>query len=136
MRYLTLIIFLFLPFSTFAAVETVGGISGFFSQVMNYLHSIADFFLNDIPLAIVNFQVYVFAWLLKYKLESTLWAINQSMSIATTFLGLISYTELLNTLVSHLPNDVKAVAGSIGIFQALSIIIEAYITKFIYAMFN
>lgn len=138
MKYLFLIVFIFFPFFVFAesTQQDVSGITGFFSQVMFYLNSIADFVLNDIPLAFINFKVYVFAWLLKFKYESMLWAINQSMSIATTFMGLISYTELLNTLVANLPNDVKAVAGSIGIFEGLSLIVEAYITRFIYGMFN
>lgn len=139
--YFFSIIFVFIlivPTHVLAAesVNSASGITGFFSQVMSYLHSIADFFLVDLPAAIENFFVYIVAWLLKMKLEGILWSINFSMQIASKFLELVSFAEVVNTLLAGLPNDVRAIASQFAIFEALTMVIEAMLTKFIYGMLN
>lgn len=134
MKSLIVFIVFFVSFSAFANTETVGGISGFFSQVMYYLHSIADFFLVDLPNTIQNFLVYVSAWLLKQKLEAILWSIEFSMSVASSFLDMLSFGEVVNSLVGRLPNDVKAVATQFAVFEALTMLIEAGITRYVYGM--
>lgn len=118
------------------SVESVEGITGFFAVVMSYLRSIADFFLVDLPNALDNLMVYLVAYLLKLKLEGILWSINFSMAVASTFLDMISYSAVVNAFLSSLPNDVKAIASQFAVFEALTMIIEALITRYVSGMIN
>lgn len=136
MRLILFISIYFISLSVFANEQTVSGIGGFFSQVMYFLNSIVDFFLVDLPETFNNFLVYSFAYYLKVKLYLTLWSMNFADSVAVAFLDIIAFQDSINEVIFFLPNDVQAIAREFGIFEALTIIIEALISNFVYRMFN
>tara|TARA_B100001063_G_C16710570_1_gene527774 strand:- start:580 stop:1005 length:426 start_codon:yes stop_codon:yes gene_type:complete len=135
-----LVLFLFVSFfapSAFATSDSsgflLGGLSSFFGFVVDILNSIYHFFSFVIPTAFSEFLLWISSWYLKMKFFSIYHGLEFAHSIAITFLDMINITNFVNSAISSLPNDMRQLASDIRFFDALTLVVEAWITKLVYS---
>ncbi len=54
--------------------------------------------------------------------------------VALSFINMISINEVVNTAIANLPPDLRQAASDMRLFDALTLLIEAYITRLVYSM--
>jgi hypothetical protein len=137
MKILIIVLSLIL-FAPFASADSgiVSGITGFFSYVMEFFDNIKIFIFETIPNAMTNFFIWISSWYLKMKFMSIYYSLQFSHSVATTFMDMINITTFVNSAISALPQDMKQLAADVRFFDALTLVVEAWITKLVYGGFS
>jgi hypothetical protein len=122
-------------FSTFASsgVQTVDGIMGVLGLIGDFFYSIYLFIFDYIPSLIVQFFIWLSAFALKLKFYFMFEGIKFAHSVATTFLDLIDISSFVNSAISALPQDMKQLASDFRFFEALTLVVEAWITRLVYS---
>jgi hypothetical protein len=124
-----------LSFSAFASdgTQTVDGIMGVLGLIGDFFYSIYLFIFDYLPSLIVQFFVWLSAFALKIKFYFMYEGLVFAHSIATTFLELIDISSFVNSAISALPQDMKQLASDFRFFEALTLVVEAWITKLVYS---
>lgn len=131
-----LIVFLFVTFfvpSALADNFIVSGITGFFDYVLEFLTSLKVFIFEVIPQTISNIFIWITSWFLKMKFLSIYYSLEFAHAVATTFLDMINITNFVNSAIGSLPQDMRQLASDIRFFDALTLVVEAWITKLVYS---
>lgn len=132
---LFLLMCVFMLFPSFAYAGMIDGISGFFSSLLGYVESFWAFLTVGIPTIIGDFFVWLSSYLLYLKFTFLLSGLEFAHSVATTFLEMINISDAINVAIDALPQDFKQIAIDIRFFDALTLVIEAWITKMVYSGF-
>ena len=131
----SLFLLMLVLFPSFAHAGVIDGISGFFSALLGYVESFWEFLTVGIPTIIGDFFVWLSSYLLYLKFMFLLSGLEFAHSVATTFLNMINISEAINVAINSLPQDFKQIAIDIRFFDALTLVIEAWITKMVYSGF-
>ena len=132
---LFLLMCVFMLFPSFACAGMIDGISGFFSSLLGYVESFWAFLTVGIPTIIGDFFVWLSSYLLYLKFTFLLSGLEFAHSVSTTFLEMINISDAINVAIDALPQDFKQIAIDIRFFDALTLVIEAWITKMVYSGF-
>ncbi|XPF94287.1 DUF2523 family protein [Colwellia sp. RE-S-Sl-9] len=138
MRLIIVVCCLF-SFSVLAQEVTSGsvdGLSGFFTFVSNILADINNFIFVTIPELINNFFVWVTSFYLKLQFFAMYESLKFSHEVALTFLSMIDISSFINSAISALPQDMKQLAVDLRFFEALTLVVEAWVTRLVYTGFN
>ncbi|XPF92672.1 DUF2523 family protein [Colwellia sp. RE-S-Sl-9] len=138
MRLIIVVCCLF-SFSVLAQEVTSGsvdGLSGFFTFVSNILADINNFIFVTIPELINNFFVWVTSFYLKLQFFAMYESLKFSHEVALTFLSMIDISSFINSAISALPQDMKQLAVDLRFFEALTLVVEAWVTRLVYSGFN
>jgi hypothetical protein len=128
-RFIFVLFVLLFSSSSFAGV----GITDFFGEVSAFFESIWYFITTTIPSVINSFFVWVYSYALYLYFSFLFAGIEFSHSVALTFLDMININEVVNTAAGALPSDMKQAAIDMRFFDALTLIVEAAITRFVYS---
>jgi hypothetical protein len=126
MRFLIVIFLLLFPSFAFSADF------GFFTDVNNFFDDVWSFITVTIPEAIESFFVFIATYSLYLKFYFIKESLIFSHTVATSFLDMVDLNQVINSSVSALPGDLKQVVVDIGFFEALTLVVEAGITRFVY----
>ena len=126
------LILLFIPSIAFAdEVKTYEGLAGLASAIGVFFTDIWEFFNSDLP----TFIERAMQWILK---EATLFMINaqiESMefawSVAKSVMESFQISSKITAASSALPPDVQAAVVDMRLFDAVNIIIQAYISRYV-----
>lgn len=129
MRLLIFVLLIFMSFDTFASST---GVTGFFDSVVSYLNEFLYFFTNTIPTTINTFFVWLTSYLLYLKFYLMYSSLVFAHEVALSFINLININDVVNASVSNLPPDLRQAAYEMRLFDALSLIVEAFITRLVY----
>lgn len=131
MRFLFLVLLVFLPFESFASSS---GVTGFFETITFYFHEFIEFITVIIPQAINDFFVWLTTYALYLKFSLMYGSLVFAHEVALSFINMISINEVVNTAIANLPPDLRQAASDMRLFDALTLLIEAYITRLVYSM--
>lgn len=132
MKLLIFVLLAFFSFDIFAAPQT--GVTGFFETATIFFMSIYEFFTVIIPTAIGDFFVWLTSYLLYLKFYLMYETLVFAHEVALSFIQMININEVVNTAISNLPPDLRQAASDMRFFDALSLLIEALITRLVYQM--
>ena len=112
------------------------GVTSFFEIVLGYFNSFYDFIFSDIPAAIDRF----FVWLLSYYVYLKLYSMYRFIvfyhDVALSLIDTLDLTNVVNSSISALPSDIRQTLIDCRVFDALSLLIEAFITRIVFSMSN
>jgi hypothetical protein len=124
-----LIVFLFIfPSAAFASGD------GFFGGVFTFFGDFWYFITVSIPSAVDSFFVYLATYALYLKFYFIKESLEFSHSVAVTFLDMVSIRDVVHRATTALPTDLRQISSDIGFFEALSLVVEAMVTRFVYQM--
>lgn len=112
------------------------GVLTFFDTVLEFINEIWIFFTVTIPMKIEAFFGWLVKWLIFSKIQSMIWAVEFSNTIAIEVLDLLALDDLINTSISGLPSEIRNVAIDVGFFEALTIVFEAFLTRLVYSFIS
>jgi hypothetical protein len=118
-----------MSFDTFASST---GMTGFFDSVVAFFSDILQFFTETIPNKINTFFVWLTSYLLYLKFYLMYSSLVFAHEVALSFMDMININEVVNTAIANLPPDLRQAAADMRFFDALSLLIEALITRLIY----
>jgi len=124
-----------MSFSTFASagIQQVTGLMGIVNSIGDFFYSIYLFFFDYLPSLLGQFFVWLTAYALKIKFYFMYQSLVFAHQVATTFLELIDISSFVNSAISALPQDAKQLAAEFRFFEALTLVVEAWITKLVYS---
>lgn len=126
MRILLVVFLLIFPSVAFASGD------GFFGGVFTFFEDFWYFITVSIPSAVDNFFVYLATYALYLKFYFIKESLEFSHSVAVGFLDMVNIRDVVHNATGALPADLKQVASDIGFFEALTLVVEAMITRFVY----
>lgn len=130
MRILIFVVLAFFSFDLFAADQT--GVTGFFDTATIFFMSIIEFFTVTVPNKISEFFVWLSSYLLYLKFKLMYSSLVFAHEVALSFIRMISINEVVNTAIANLPPDLRQAASDMRFFDALTLLIEAFITRLVY----
>ena len=116
-------------------VNTFNGITGFFEKSLMFMNSFSNFIFFDIPSKIVQFMAWLGTYIVWIKLLIIQSSLESSHDLAVKLIDSLNMTQVINSAVSNLPPDTRQILIGIRFFDGLQLVIEAYVTRFIYSMF-
>jgi len=131
MKVLVFIFFMFMSFSSFAA-DT--GFFGFFGSVEAFFHDIWFFITDVIPRKITEFIFWIKLYLTYMKFYLFLETLRLAHEVALDFIQQMNISEVINVAISNLPNVLQKAAADMRIFDSLSLLVEALITRLVYSV--
>jgi hypothetical protein len=130
MKYLFLVfVLLFSSFSFASGTQSIG----FFDGIFKFFYDLFYFFTDVVPSVITQFFVYLSTYVLYIKFVLLKASLEFAHSVALGFLDLADVTGVINSAISSLPSDLQQVAADIRFFDGLTLIVEAFITRFVYS---
>lgn len=129
MRLFVFVLLIFISFDSFAANT---GITGFFDSVAFFFNEILYFFTMTIPEKLNNLLVWLTSYLLYLKFYLMYSSLVFAHEVAMSFIDMININEVVNTAITSLPADLRQAASDMRFFDALSLLIEALITRLVY----
>ena len=136
MKIFLLLILLFTPFYAFSLTEPVTTSSGFWNGFTDFFEAILNFIFITIPQFFSDLLVYIVSYALYIKFTLMLGSIEFAFDAATSFLNLVDLNTTITSATSGLPPDLQRAAYDFRFFQCVSLIIEAYIARFIFDLMN
>lgn len=133
MRLLALILLTFISFDSLANAGDTG-LFGFFGAVELFFNDIIYFFTDVIPRKITEFIFWVKLYIAYTKFYLMIETLRFSYEIALSFIEQMNINEVIDVAVSNLPPDLRKAAVEMRVFDALSLLIEALITRFVYSV--
>lgn len=133
MKYIFIVIFLFLPTVVFA--DTYEGATGFAQSFGDYLNDFWSFFNDDVPSFFDRMFIFFFEKLTLFWITTKLEMIKLSWLIAKGVIENFQIGSKLLAATSLLPNDVQAAFIDLRLFDAVNLLIQAYVTRFVLRIF-
>jgi hypothetical protein len=123
------------PFVVIATPVTqeVTGLMGIIGKIGDFFFSIYIFIFDYVPSLISQFFVWLFAWGLKLKFYFMYQGLVFAHDVAETFLDLIDISSVVNASITALPQDMRQIAVEFRFFEALTLLVEAWITRLVYS---
>ena len=133
MRILLCLLFMSISFSALAG-DSNAGFFGFFGAIEIFFYDVMEFITVVIPTKITEFIFWFKLYMAYLKFYFILEALRFSHELALTFVQQLNISEVINIAISNLPNDLQKAASDMRVFDALSLIVEALITRFVYSV--
>ncbi|CAM4441526.1 DUF2523 family protein [Pseudoalteromonas maricaloris] len=128
--HITFIIVLFL-LPTLAIADDYEGYEGLFNFINDFATDIWEFWDTDVPEFITRF----FAWFVEYatliKLKIEFETIKFSWEVSKNIIENFQIGSRITSAASALPNDVRAALVDMRAFDALNVIIQALVTRYV-----
>lgn len=136
MKYILLLfLFLFLLFSilfpVFALADTYQGEAGSSQMVADSFGQIYTFFFTDIPNLFHRFTAWIIVWMVKAQLYAQLELMKYSWSVAKVLISDLNIMTEINSQMSLLPEDLRKALSDMHFLDGLTLILNAYMTKFV-----
>lgn len=100
--------------------------------LFDLVQTISDFFKNGIYQFFVDLFAYIVVWWHKLKLQGLIFMVQFSWDIAAQLMQDLNITGFLNSMYTHLDNQILNVMLYFRIPEALNTIINAYLTRYIF----
>ncbi|QTE84363.1 DUF2523 family protein [Shewanella algae] len=129
--FIALAVLFFMP----SAYANTGGIAGFAQQVIDYG---ADFWLaitEGVPDMFMRMTAWAFEAAVYLKFMLYLEGIKFSWGVAKLVLQDLSISQTLNTFAGALPSTLRAVLVDIRFFDAVNVILQAFVTRMVMRFF-
>ena len=133
MKLLVLLVFWSLSFSAFS-VEPSTGISGMFTSIENFFSYTYTFITDVIPTTISGFFLYIKLWLTYHYALHVLDVLKYSYQFALNFIAELNINDVINVAIGNLPPDLRSAATEMRVFDALTLLTEALITRFVFSL--
>ena len=133
MKLLVLLVFWSLSFSAFS-VEPSTGISGIFTSIENFFSYTYTFITDVIPTTISGFFLYIKLWLTYHYALHVLDVLKYSHQFALNFIAELNINDVINVAIGNLPPDLRSAATEMRVFDALTLLTEALITRFVFSL--
>ncbi|WP_417356610.1 MULTISPECIES: DUF2523 family protein [Gammaproteobacteria] len=122
-------LFLFaLLFSPMAFADSPGG---FFEEVYGYLQSFWDAINNDVPSFFQRMVAYAIETLMYIKFYLMWLSLDFAWGVAKAILDDFQISELLLSLFNQLPDDLRQFLIDIKLFDAIGMMLNAHVTRFV-----
>ena len=131
MRLLILLFCLFISFDSFADDS---GMFGFFGSVEAFFTDIWFYITDVIPRKITEFIFWLKLYLAYSKFYMMLELLRFAHEVALSFIQQLNINEVINVAIDNLPQDLRKAAVDMRVFDALSLLIEALITRMVYTV--
>ncbi|WP_440053035.1 DUF2523 family protein (plasmid) [Pseudoalteromonas sp. T1lg65] len=126
-----LLISAFLFLSPVALASHYDGYQGVFSFMNDFVSDIWDFLDTDLP----NFITRFFAWFVEYatllRLKIELETIKFSWQVSKNIIENFQIASRITSAANQLPADVRAALVDMRAFDALNVVIQALITRYV-----
>jgi hypothetical protein len=127
MRYFIVVFLMFPSFvmaGDFAFIDVIGSI----------WESIWIFISVDIPAFIERVTAYIIKFIVLLKFNMLIHSTEFAYSIAVEVLESLNMTQIVNQSIGRLDSDIVQTLADIRFFDAVQLIIEAFVTRFILDM--
>ncbi len=132
-KFLLFITVFFSPLA-FAGYEVTEWTFGtFFGHVEDYLYEFYTFFSVSVPAMLQRATEYFYYWMILSRINSMLFFMDVSFSIAEMLLSDIGLASVMNGALASLDQDMRALISQLGIIRAINILIEAWIARFVFS---
>ena len=129
MKFLLLFLFLF---SSFAFAQDSSTATNFWDGFTTFFQEIQEFIFVYIPATIQRFVVYVASYALYLQYLMILSSLDLAFSVAQSFLNLVDLSGAISAATSGLPLDLQRAAYDFRFFECVTLVIEAYIARFVF----
>lgn len=126
-----LLIMLFIPSLAFANIPVYEGISGLAEAIGNFFTDIWNFLLADLPSFFNRAMQWFFLELSLFMINAEIESIKFAWSIAKSVMEGFQISSKITAASSALPPDVQAAVVDMRLFDAVNIIIQAYISRYV-----
>lgn len=131
MRLLILLFCLFISFDSFADDS---GMFGFFGSVEAFFDDIWLYITEVIPRMVMEFIFWLKLYLAYSKFYMMLEFLRFAHEVALSFIQQLNINEVINVAIDNLPQDLRKAAVDMRVFDSLSLLIEALITRMVYTV--
>lgn len=129
------ICFVFLPFFIFTAhalePEQATGAQGAATVASNFISDIWDFFDKDVPEFFQRALAYIIKQVVLFQINAQIEAIKLAWSVSKEILESFQIASKIASTANALPQDVKAALVDLRFFDALNIIVQAFIARYV-----
>lgn len=122
---------LFIPSLAFANIPVYEGISGLAEAIGNFFTDIWNFLLADLPSFFNRAMQWFFLELSLFMINAEIESIKFAWSIAKSVMEGFQISSKITAASSALPPDVQAAVVDMRLFDAVNIIIQAYISRYV-----
>ena len=134
-RYVTFILVM-LPFLAFANTTTYEDAAGTSQMLADNITGFWTYLFDDMPSALERF----WAWLLQYWVQMKLYAqlelMKFSWGVAKAMIENLSIMSQITAQISVLPIDARQALIDMRLFDAINLLIQAWMTKFVMGTFK
>lgn len=114
--------------SAFAADWSLGE---FFSTINTFTDDVSSFLFDDVPSLIDRMIAYIIEFITYIYIKMMIYGIQTSFRVAELILSDFGFTQAIEQYANLLPPDMRNAAVNMQIFNALNLIVEAYIARFV-----
>lgn len=130
MRIIFFVVFL-LTFSFSVHAETYEGVNGAFKMATHFVTDIWTFLETDVPDFITRFFAWFIEWIILAKLTVEYETIKFSWAVSKQVIENFQIGSKIAAASSALPRDVQAALVDMRAFDALNVVIQAYVSRFV-----
>lgn len=126
------ITFIFLPLLVFGVhAEQASGVQGAATVASNFINDIWDFFDKDVPEFFERALAYIIKQVVLFKINAQIESMKLAWSISKEVLESFQIGSKIASTANALPQDVKAALVDLRFFDALNIIAQAFIARYV-----
>ena len=129
-----ILFFIILSLFSFNAFAADSGMFAIFSSIENFFSSIYNFITVVIPQTIFDFFIYIKLWMAYHYALYLLDVIKHSHQFALSFIAELNLKDVIDTAIGNLPPDLRSAATEMRVFDSLTLLTEALITRFVYTI--
>jgi hypothetical protein len=133
MRILILFLLVFLSFDVYAE-ENSTGFFAIFGAIENFFIDIFIFITVVIPEKITEFIFWFKLFIAYMQFSLMLDTLRFSHDVALTLIDSLNINDVIDVAISKVPSDIRQAAIEMRFFEALNLIVEALITRFLYSI--
>lgn len=128
------LVFWLLSFNAFSAETSGTGFSGMFAAIEQFFADIYYFITEVIPQKIFDFFIYIKLYFAYHYALYVYETLKYSHNFALTVLSDLNITDVINVALDNLPSDLRSAATEMRVFDALTLLTEALITRFVFTI--
>lgn len=129
MKKLLFIFLCFVPFLANAGLYT--DISGAAQMVGDFFDDVWTFAFEDVPSMFQRLTAWLIVWMVKAKLYFMFEAMQYSWGVAKVIIADLNIMSQITSQMSALPVDVRQALVEMRLFDAINLLFQAYMTKFV-----
>lgn len=129
---------LILPMVVFAqdAGATYKDEAGTSQMIADSFKELWSYFFDDVPSMMERFFAWAIIWLVKAKIYLQLESMKFAWGVAKVIIADLNIMSQITAQMGALPPDVRQALVDMRLFDAINLVLQAYVTKFVMGLFN
>lgn len=125
------LLFILFAFPALALADTYTGEAGEMQMTADFITQFWEYFESDVPDFTKRMLAYIFEKAVVVKLYIELETMKLAWSVAKQILANLEIASKITSLANALPQDIRAAIVDMRLFDALNIVLNAVLTRFI-----